>query len=190
VAGVLAQAVYPRDLDRVRAVSAIAAQFGRVIQWPARTAAFLRACGLDAAVTDLAALREDPGRHVLQLDPGDLPALPSLPLGPASAVLHANGEPLGPFDPRWAVFADWLEHLGLPLRRIGCSGHAYPDDLHELLYRVRPKVVIPVHTTSPHRLHPVGGPARVVVDYARRYDFAGRPLPGGAGAGHGDARAL
>ena len=58
-----------------------------------------------------------------------------------------------------------------------------------MLYRVRPKVVIAIHTTSPHRLHPVGGPARVVVDYARRYDFAGRPVPGDALAGYGDALA-
>jgi hypothetical protein len=35
----------------------------------------------------------------------------------------------------------------------------------------------PAHTRSPHRLHPVGGPIRVEVGHARRYDFAGRPLP-------------
>ena len=35
-----------------------------------------------------------------------------------------------------------------------------------------------IHTRSPRLLHPVGGPARVVVSYAQRYDFAGRPLPG------------
>ena len=171
------QSVYPRDLDRVRALAAIAARLGRVILWPRRTAAFLRAAGIEAAATDLAAVRDTPGRYVVQLDPGDLPSLLDLPFGPGSALLHANGEPLGPFDPRWKVFTDWMSHCGLPLRQIGCSGHASADDLHEMLYRVRPKVVIPIHTRSPHRLHPVGGPVRVEVGYARRYDFAGRPLP-------------
>ena len=71
---------------------------------------------------------------------------------------------------------------GLLLRQIGCSGHAYPDRLHEMAYRIRPKIVVPIHTASPYRLHPVGGPARVVVEYAQRYDFTGRPLPRGPAA--------
>jgi ribonuclease J len=46
------------------------------------------------------------------------------------------------------------------VRTIGCSGHAAADHLHEMLYRIRPSVVVPIHTRSPYRLHPVGGPAR------------------------------
>jgi ribonuclease J len=170
------QAVYPRDLDRVRALTAIAGQLGRVIAWPERTAAFLRAAGIEAVTADLAAIRDSPGAHVVQVDIRDLPALLDLPFGPGSAVLHANGEPLGPFDPRWSLFSDWISHCGLPLRQIGCSGHAYPDHLHEMVHRIAPKIVVPLHTRSPYGLFPVGGPARLVVGYAQRYDFAGRPL--------------
>lgn len=170
------QAVYPRDLDRVRALTAIAARLGRIIAWPEQTAAFLRAAGIEASAVDLGAIRDSPGTYVVQADPGDLPSLLDLPLGADSAVLHANGEPLGPFDPRWGLFADWISHCGLLLRQIGCSGHAYPDHLHEMVHRIRPKIVVPIHTRSPYGLHPVGGPARVVVGYAQRYDFTGRPL--------------
>jgi ribonuclease J len=177
------QACYPRDLDRVRAFTATAAAAGRTILWPARAAAFLRAAGAGPAVAlaeaGLAAVREEPGRFVVQLDAADLPSLLDLPLGPASAMLHANGEPLGPFDPRWELYTDWLAQVGLPLRTIGCSGHASADHLHELLYRIRPAVVIPIHTRSPYRLHPVGGPARLVVDFGQAYDFAGRALADG-----------
>jgi ribonuclease J len=175
------QSVYPRDLERVRAFTAIAAAAGRTILWPARVAAFLEAAGAGPAATadqaGRAAVRADPGRFVIQLDAADLPGLLDLPIGPASVMLHANGEPLGPFDPRWPLYTDWLDQCGLPLRSIGCSGHAAQDDLHEMLYRIRPPVVVPIHTRSPYRLHPVGGTARLVVDYARAYDFAGRPLP-------------
>jgi ribonuclease J len=45
-----------------------------------------------------------------------------------------------------------------------------------MMYRIRPPVVVPIHTRSPYRLHPAGGTARLVVDHARAYDFAGRPL--------------
>jgi hypothetical protein len=70
------------------------------------------------------------GGHQVLLDLGlDIPAgsdlfrsPADLPLGPASAMLHANGEPLGPFDPRWPLYTGWLAQCGLPLRLTGCSG--------------------------------------------------------------------
>jgi ribonuclease J len=168
------QSVYPRDLDRVRAFLEIAAARGRVVAWPAQTAVFLAAAGVPGVVAvDPAAVRADPGGFVVQLDPGDLPFLLDLPIGPGSAMLHANGEPLGPFDPRWSLYTDWLRFRGLPLVQIGCSGHAYQDDLHEMVYRIRPRVVVPIHTRSPYRLHPAGGPHRLIVDYAQSYDFNG-----------------
>ncbi len=172
--------IYPRDLERVRAVLRVAAGAGRSVLWPDRTAAFLRAAGIEAAAgigeTGLAAVRAAPGGFLLQPDSANLAGLLGLPLGPASTMLHANGEPLGAFDPRWQFYTDWLEQCEVPLRMLGCSGHASQDHLHEMLYRIRPSVVIPIHTRSPYRLHPVGGTARLVVDYARAYDFAGRPL--------------
>jgi ribonuclease J len=173
-------AVYPRDFDRVRDFTAIAAAAGRDLLWPDRTAAFLRAAGFDGALATgevgLDAVREAPGRYVVQLDPDDLPSLLDMPFGPGSVFVHANGEPLGPFEPRWQLFVDWLAKLGVPLRRIGCSGHAYQDDLHEFVHKINPKVLIPIHTFSPYRVHPTGSTARLVVDYAQAYDFAGRPL--------------
>lgn len=45
-----------------------------------------------------------------------------------------------------------------------------------MVYRIRPSIVVPIHTRSPCRLHPVGGTARLVVDRARGYDFGGRAL--------------
>jgi ribonuclease J len=175
------QAAYPRDLDRVHALTGAAAAAGRTILWPGRVAAFLLAAGAGpAAALDeaaLAAVRDAPGRFVIQPDPAALPGLLDLPLGPASEMLHANGEPLGPFDPRWSLYTDWLAHCGVPLRHLGCSGHAYPDDLHEMVYRIRPRVVVPIHTRSPQRLHPVGGTVRLIPAHGHPYDLSGSPLP-------------
>ena len=172
--------VYPRDLERVRAFTAIARAAGRRIVWPEGIAAFLAAAGIEdppsAAEVGPAEIAAAPGAYVVQLDANDLPGMLDLPFGPGSVFVHANGEPLGPFEPRWQLFTDWLARLGLPLRRIGCSGHAYQDDLHEFVRTINPKVLIPIHTFSPYRVHPTGSTARLVVDYARAYDFAGRPL--------------
>jgi len=179
--------VYPRDLERVESFTAIAAAAGRTVVWPDRTAAFLAAAGIGdpaagcgpvgLSAVGLDGLRAAPGSYVVQPDPDRLPALLDLPIGPRTVFVHANGEPLGPFEPRWQLFADWLAKLGVPLKRYGCSGHAYQDDLHQFAYRIGPKVLVPIHTFSPYRMHPVGETRRLVVDYAQRYDFAGRPLP-------------
>jgi ribonuclease J len=63
-------------------------------------------------------------------------------------LLHANGEPLGEFDPHWPVFTDWLRYLGVTPHRIGCSGHASPEDLHEFVERVAPGVVPDPHVRT------------------------------------------
>jgi ribonuclease J len=134
---------------------------------------------LSAAEVDWSDVRADPGGYVVVPDPDDLASLVDLPVGdgfPASVFVHANGEPLGPFEPRWEPFTDWLKALGVPLRQIGCSGHASQDHLHEMLERMRPGTVFPIHTTAPTRLHPPLGMTRVVAAYGTRYDFAGNAL--------------
>ena len=61
-------------------------------------------------------------------------------------------------------------------KRIGNVGHAYQDDTHRFVHRIAPKVVVPIHTLSPYRLHPVGDTSRLVVEFAQSYDFKGRTV--------------
>lgn len=181
--GLVLLSLYPRDLERVRDFLALAGEAGRTVVWPAATADFLRGLGVPGIVRagDAAAegLTSDPGAHVVVPDPADLPSLLDLPVGeghPDSVFVHANGEPLGPFEPRWAPFTDWLDALGIPLRQIGCSGHAVHDDLHAMVERVRPRVVFPIHTTAPARLHPPTGTRRVIGEYGVAYGMDGSPI--------------
>jgi ribonuclease J len=184
--GLLLLSMYPRDLERVGAFLGLAAAAGRSVVWTAPVADFLRLAGvpersglevLSAADVPLTDVHAAPSAYVVAPDPDDLPSLLDLPVGegfPASVLVHANGEPLGPFEPRWEPFTDWLTALGVELRQIGCSGHADQDQLHHMLERMRPRVVFPIHTTAPARLHPPLGMTRTVAEYGRRYDFRGR----------------
>ena len=181
--GLVLLSVYPRDLERVRAFLGIAGAAGRRIVWPEPTAAFLRLLGVADVLSPVEAPWTDihaaPAEYVVVPDPNDLPSLLDLPVGegcPTSVFVHANGEPLGPFEPRWEPFTDWLSALGIRLRQIGCSGHASQDHLHTMLERMRPATVFPIHTTAPTRLHPPTGTRRVIAEYATRYNFAGGAL--------------
>ncbi|MFD0636871.1 MBL fold metallo-hydrolase [Catenulispora yoronensis] len=176
-------AMYPRDLERVREFVEVADAAGRRIVWGAAVAAFLRALDVECVVAydevGLDGIKADPGAFVYQPDLRDLrgiPDLADLPVGAGTVWLHANGEPLGPFESRWDLFVEWLAALAIPLRRIGSFGHATADDLHTLVHRVRPRTVVPIHTDAPERLHPVGGPARLLAEPARAYDLGGNPI--------------
>lgn len=179
--GLVLQSVYPRDVERVLSFLEIAGAHGRQILWPAVTAVFLAACGVNGIRTmddaAIAEVRGAPSRFVVQVAIEALDCLLDLPLGPGSVFLHANGEPLGPFQPTWDLLQAWLARLYVPFRSIGTSGHATPGDLHRLVELVGPEVVYPIHTADPYRLLPPPGTRRVLPEYGRWYDIArGAPL--------------
>ena len=176
-------AMYPRDLERVAEFIEVAGAAGRKIVWGEAVAVFLRELGIKDVLAysevGLQAVKDDPGAFVYQPDLRDLrgiPDLADLPVGDRTVWLHANGEPLGPFESRWSLFTEWLEVLGIPLRRIGSFGHATADDLHTLVHRVAPRTVVPIHTDAPERLHPVGAPVRLLPVLAQSYDLGGHPI--------------
>ena len=180
--GLVLVSLYPMDLERIADLSSAAAQAGRTILWPAPLAQALRALGIADATSlatgahdgvELAAVHAKPAAYIVQPDPADLPGLLDLPLRPGDAFVHAGGEPLGEFDPRWRVFRDWLACLHVELHEIGSGGHASPDELHAMVERIRPGVVFPVHTFEPARLSPALGIQRVVARYGKRYSFSG-----------------
>lgn len=174
--GLVLLSVYPRDIERLSAFETIASRRGRRILWPAATAAFLRAFGLDGVReldrAGLEEVRREPSRFVVQLAANELGTLLELPVGPGCVFLHANGEPLGPFQAGWDLLQQWLARLQVPFASIGSSGHATPHDLHRIVELVQPKVLFPLHTADPYRLLPPPGTLRVLAEYGRWYDVA------------------
>ena len=175
--GLVLLSTYPRDPERVAGLTEAAANLGRTVVWQPDAAGLLRDLGVNAASwsdeIDLAAVRAKPGAFVVVPQTDDLPTLLDLPLRPGDPFIHANGEPLGEFDPRWGVFTDWLKHFGVELHKIGCWGHALPDQVHAMVERVAPKVVFPIHTFEPTRLAPPIGVRRVVAAYGTSYALDG-----------------
>ncbi|MBK0329872.1 MBL fold metallo-hydrolase [Brachybacterium sp. MASK1Z-5] len=172
---------YERDVDRAALLVRAAADARRTLVWPGRHAAVLTAMGIGGVVTwdgtrpqsgsqrragELAAGRErsaartvgidevleSPDRFLVQIDPEDFTSLLDLPLGPTSAWIHSQGEPLGPFMRDWDVWQDWLERFGLATVPAGSSGHAGPLALREIVERIAPARVIALHGFHPERL--------------------------------------
>jgi len=166
--------LYPRDIERVESFTAIARNRGRTILWPPAIASFLRAWGMPGVEeldsTAIEAVHRDPCRFVVQIASERLDVLLELSAGVGSLFLHANGEPLGPFQPAWELLQQWLSRLEIPFASIGTSGHATPHDLHRFVQLVAPDVLYPLHSADPLRLLPPPGTTRVIAEYERWYD--------------------
>lgn len=167
------------NVERMAAFCANASAAGRTIIWPAWQFSFLTALGVECGRAwhdDLvAAISRHPTHYVVQLQPAELPLMLDLPHGPGSVFLHANGDPMGEFDPNWRVLKAWLDYTRTPFLAIGTSGHATPDDLNILMEIVAPDIVFPLHSPAPDRLMPPPGTARWLPQKGgRRYRLGGR----------------
>jgi ribonuclease J len=56
---------------------------------------------------------------------------------------------------------NWLDHFGLPMYRIHCSGHIMPSELKRNIELIKPRKLFPIHTEHP------GLYAKYVADVAR-----------------------
>ncbi len=106
---------------------------------------------LAAALVTREELQSRPERYVLELPYASL--LETLDFDPASCLyIHANGAPLGPFDPNYERMVSFLNRRGIPLLELGTGGHAAPGHLKYILGEIAPKVLIPLHSMGPEKI--------------------------------------
>jgi len=63
--------------------------------------------------------------------------------------IHSMSEPFSEEDISVDVMNNWLQHFGLGFHQIHASGHCPSKDLEQIINRVQPKRLIPVHTEHP-----------------------------------------
>lgn len=177
--GLVLMTTYPRNIERIESFLLLAQQAQRTILWPEPVATFLRHMDIPHVQrledTALSEIQAHPERFVIQLAVSAIPLLLDLPVGPGAVFLHANGEPLGAFDPNWDVLQDWLKFTHTAFWSIGTGGHASPDDLNRLVEAVSPQILFPLHSMEPDRLIPPPGTIRWLPQRGgRRFALSGR----------------
>jgi ribonuclease J len=131
-----------------------------------------RLTGLVSINLGAEAVHQAPGRYLLELKLAELAELVDLAPPADSCFIHANGEPLGPFDPNYAFLNRWLERFGIAFRRAGSSGHASRPDLFRIAAAIQPDVLMPIHTLTPE-LFDVPGLFRILPERGATYDLSG-----------------
>lgn len=90
------------------------------------------------------------GKVILASSSYDMNEVLDIHPGPGSAFINSTSEPFNEeMDMDHERFVNWLNHLGLPLYQIHSSGHMMPNDLREIVERVSPERLVPIHTEQP-----------------------------------------
>jgi ribonuclease J len=63
--------------------------------------------------------------------------------------IHSMSEPFSEEDIGTDVMDNWLRHFGLERHQVHASGHCPSKDLVQIVNRIKPKRLIPVHTEHP-----------------------------------------
>lgn len=95
-----------------------------------------------------------PGRYMLQNTYPNIMELFSLPSENA-VYLHADGIPIGSFDPAYGNMRKIVEKTGFEYVTFFCEnyfGHGYPQQVKWFVDQINPKVLIPCHSYNPERL--------------------------------------
>jgi ribonuclease J len=72
---------------------------------------------------------------------------------PGSSFIFSSSEPFNEErEIEYEKFINWLNHFGLPMYRIHCSGHIMPNDLKKVVNEIKPKKFFPIHTEYPELL--------------------------------------
>lgn len=66
--------------------------------------------------------------------------------------VHSDAQPLGDYDPQYAVFLNTLEEANVEFVRLSLTGHAFEDDLNAIIQMIEPKLLVPIHTLKPEKL--------------------------------------
>jgi len=66
-----------------------------------------------------------------------------------SLFIHSMSEPFSEEDIEDRVMHNWLNHFGIRFHQLHASGHLSRKELTEMIERINPKKLFPIHTENP-----------------------------------------
>ena len=125
----------------------------------ARDTAWMRELLAHCTVVSPEDVQRNPRGYMVQNSYEHIMELFSLP-AEGGVYLHADGIPIGAFDPAYANMRRIIDMAGFAYMTCFCEnyfGHGYPQQVKYFVDTVNPKVLIPCHSYNPERLLPKDG---------------------------------
>jgi len=103
-----------------------------------------------ATTIDSEMLREEQRKYIVAFSMPDFKELVDIKPRPGSVFVLSMSEPFNEEQEfEFERLRNWLDHFGLPMYHIHCSGHIMPSELKRSVESVKPRRLFPIHTEYP-----------------------------------------
>jgi ribonuclease J len=97
-----------------------------------------------------AELRQDQDKFIVAFSTPDFKELVDIRPKSGSVFVLSMSEPFNEEQEfEFDRLRNWLDHFGLPMYHVHCSGHIMPSELKRSIETIKPKRLIPIHTEYP-----------------------------------------
>jgi len=103
-----------------------------------------------ARTIDSEELRRDQRKFVVAFSMPDFKELVDIRPAAGSIFVLSTSEPFNEEQEfEFERLRNWLDHFGLPMYHIHCSGHIMPSELKKSIEKIKPRKLFPIHTQYP-----------------------------------------
>jgi len=103
-----------------------------------------------ARTIDSEELRKDQGNFVVAFSMPDFKELVDIRPDAGSMFVLSTSEPFNEEQEfEFERLKNWLDHFGLPMYHVHCSGHIMPSELKTSIEQIHPRRLFPIHTEYP-----------------------------------------
>jgi ribonuclease J len=101
-------------------------------------------------VVDAQRIGEIQNKLILSSSYSDFNAMLDIRPEAGSSFIFSTSEPFNEeLEIQHDKYVNWLDHFGLPMYHIHCSGHIMPTEVRSVVETIAPKRFFPVHTENP-----------------------------------------
>jgi len=129
-----------------------------------------------ARTIDSEELRKDQGNFIVAFSMPDFKELVDIRPNAGSTFVLSTSEPFNEEQEfEFERLKNWLDHFGLPMYHVHCSGHIMPSELKASIEQIHPRRLFPIHTEYPGLYGKyVSNSARIEMpEKGRFYDLSG-----------------
>ena len=102
-------------------------------------------------VKEASGVKQDQDQMIFACSFSNMGELVETKPSPGSNFILSTSEPFNEErEIEFDKFKNWLDHFGLPMYHIHCSGHIMPNELKQMITQIKPKTLLPVHTEHPN----------------------------------------
>jgi ribonuclease J len=103
-----------------------------------------------ARTIDSEELRKDQRKFVVAFSMPDFKELVDIRPDAGSVFVLSTSEPFNEEQEfEFERLRNWLDHFGLPMYHVHCSGHIMPSELKSSIEQIKPRRLFPIHTEYP-----------------------------------------